>query len=177
MRETSRIITDERADASAVNESRNISHKKPVYEIIMITVFIIYIAFLFYQTFLNPIYGRAYSHRCVNVIPFRTIGQFMSARYNRNIKIINMLGNIVVFIPLGIMLPLISKRLAGVVKGVLFSAGLSAVIEVMQYILAVGVTDIDDLILNIFGGFLGSVLFTYVFNARKGSQHLSSRSS
>lgn len=164
MRETSSIFTDERSG-------------RLVYKIILITVFVLYIAFLFYQTFISPIYGRAYSHRCINIIPFRTISQFMSARYNRSIKIINVLGNIVVFMPLGIMLPLLSKRLAGVAKGVLFSAGLSAVIEIMQFIFAVGVTDIDDLILNILGGFLGSVLCTYIYNAIKRNHRLNSKSS
>jgi glycopeptide antibiotics resistance protein len=172
--ETDEIITNKIADASAVDESRCVSYRKKTCKIILITVFSLYLAFLLYQTFLSPIYGRAYSHRCINMIPFKTIGQFMSAKYNKSIKIINIVGNIVVFMPLGIMLPLLSKRLSGIAKGVIFSAGLAVAIEAAQYIFAVGVTDIDDIILNVLGGFLGSVLFSHAHNAIERNKHLSS---
>jgi glycopeptide antibiotics resistance protein len=95
----------------------------------------------------------------MNLVPLRTILQYLNANINRDIIITNLLGNVVAFMPMGFLLPLVSKKYSGFFKTVLLSAGLSLMIEALQYVLAVGATDIDDLFLNTLGGMLGYLIF------------------
>lgn len=64
--------------------------------------------------------------------------------------IYHVVGNLIWFVPLGILL---RKRSAPVV--LLSGAGLSICIELMQYLLMTGVTDVDDVLLNALGALLG----------------------
>ena len=73
------------------------------------------------------------------------------------------LGNIVTFIPFGFfILPLISRHRKKVFSAFILTvfAGFifSLCIEIAQWAFGVGVSEIDDLILNTFGVFLGSLL-------------------
>ena len=61
-----------------------------------------------------------------------------------------------IFVPLGLYLSLLGvKPLYSILSGF----GLSAVLELFQYILGVGVTDITDLITNTLGTALGTLIF------------------
>ena len=64
------------------------------------------------------------------------------------------LGNIGWFMPFGFVLPLIVKNMSAK-KIVLLTLLFSLVIEISQYVLMVGYTEIDDVILNTLGGLLG----------------------
>ena len=69
---------------------------------------------------------------------------------------INIIGNIGVFVPFGILLPLVSnKRMSGIYPqlGMAFVSILS--IELMQIIFQVGQFDVDDIFLNMIGFALG----------------------
>lgn len=68
--------------------------------------------------------------------------------------------NIILFIPMGIILPYLTEK-AGIKKYlVFFFAGLafSLFIEIMQYVLKLGVFDMDDLIGNSLGCMLGVLI-------------------
>ena len=72
--------------------------------------------------------------------------------------IISLLGNIILFIPIGILLPCLYK-----IKGktvILFGFALSLFIELFQLFLPRW-TDIDDIILNTFGTLIGYLLYKY----------------
>lgn len=91
--------------------------------------------------------------RYVNWIPFSE-----SLIVNGKIVVAEMLFNLVSFIPLGVCLPLVKSpwprwKIAG--AGFL----LSLVYECLQYILAIGATDITDLILNTLGVCVGLLLY------------------
>ena len=64
------------------------------------------------------------------------------------------LGNIIWFMPLGFYLVFCRKQKVShaVLCGFLFSL----FIEIMQYVLGTGIAELDDLILNTFGSFLGA---------------------
>lgn len=64
-------------------------------------------------------------------------------------------GNIVWFVPLGSWL-LASKKETGIWMAVLCGFGLSFAIESMQYIFGTGVSELDDLILNTLGAWIGA---------------------
>ena len=66
----------------------------------------------------------------------------------------NSLLNILLFIPLGVMLPLLWNKFRMLKNTVLFGFGISLAIELLQ-MLTFRTTDINDLITNTFGAFLG----------------------
>jgi glycopeptide antibiotics resistance protein len=69
-----------------------------------------------------------------------------------------MIMNCLFFIPFGLLLNINFKKVGFLPKlAVIF--GFSVTAELLQYIFAIGATDITDLITNTFGGFLG--LTTY----------------
>lgn len=68
---------------------------------------------------------------------------------------LNLIGNIVLFLPVGYLARL---RLGKIWKATLFSMVASLSIEVAQYALAAGYSDIDDLLINTAGGALGATL-------------------
>jgi len=77
----------------------------------------------------------------------------------------NVLGNIVLFFPLGVFLPLLSQRLRSFKSVFLIALAFSFSIELTQFIWQhfgnYRSVDIDDIILNTLGGVLG-----YVFAGR-----------
>ena len=70
----------------------------------------------------------------------------------------NFWGNIAWFIPWGIFFPLIKKPTPGLGKTVLSGMLLSLVIESLQFVLFTGISDIDDVIFNTIGAFVGYLL-------------------
>ena len=65
-------------------------------------------------------------------------------------------GNLVWFMPFGFFLVFYKKK--SFWKTVFFGFLLSLFIEVMQYILGTGVSEVDDLILNTLGCIIGAVI-------------------
>ena len=81
---------------------------------------------------------------------------------------INYLGNIALFFPAGLLLPILFQKL-GFLKTVLLGLLISFGVEILQYILSSGYTDIDDVIMNTAGCALGAVTYFYIFSGRKKS--------
>jgi glycopeptide antibiotics resistance protein len=84
----------------------------------------------------------------------------------------NAKGNVMLFFPLGILMPLVWTRLR-FWRGILIAIALSFSIELGQYLLKAWsnrTADVNDVVLNVFGAFLG---FAFVFLLRllRGSQH------
>jgi glycopeptide antibiotics resistance protein len=76
--------------------------------------------------------------------------------------VINFVGNIVAFMPIGLMPPLARSRQTTAWHVALFSLSLSAIIEVGQYASGRRVADVDDLMLNTVGGLLGYYAFLVI---------------
>ena len=87
----------------------------------------------------------------VNLVPLVNILDYDIKRE----AAINIIGNISMFIPTGVIMPILYKRLDCFWKVLLAGAGLSFVIEVIQMLFPGSVTDIDDLILNTLGVAVG----------------------
>lgn len=87
----------------------------------------------------------------VNLTPFQTIRFYLFAgRVSDATAFRNLVGNIVAFMPIGILVPLLRQDLSiGFTLFVGFA--LSAAIELTQYFTGLGSCDIDDLILNVVG--------------------------
>lgn len=69
----------------------------------------------------------------------------------------NIAGNLVLLMPLGFLLPLFWRYFYSAKHTILFAAGLSLSIELIQLV-AGGVTSVDDLILNTVGAAIGFLL-------------------
>lgn len=68
------------------------------------------------------------------------------------------LGNIIIFIPFAFAVYFLTGRLHRVRNMVLLCFLVSAGIEIVQYVFAVGVFDVDDVLLNMAGGAIGTKL-------------------
>lgn len=105
-----------------------------------------------------------------NFVPLATL--FNTYHHLTPTTMVNFAGNIALFIPYGIFLVLLSPngKGGGSFTGVLLrSLALSAVLECSQAVFYIGTFDVDDLILNTFGGLLGYILFRPVMKAFKPS--------
>ena len=74
---------------------------------------------------------------------------------NPAIGFINIVGNIVMFIPLGFLVPLLDRRHDSFGRIALLGLICSAAIESLQYLTASRSADIDDLMLNTLGAVIG----------------------
>jgi len=94
-----------------------------------------------------------------NFIPFKTIVYYLFlADINLNIRyirVMNLVGNIIGFIPFGIILPLLLKKFMKLKRVLIAVFCLSFTYEITQLLFKIGSFDIDDLILNTLGGVLG----------------------
>lgn len=95
----------------------------------------------------------------INIIPFKILVEIYQEVFvndNINYFIINFLGNIIMFIPIGLLIPILFKTsdLFVILSGFCFSL----FIEISQLFLIRG-TDIDDLIFNTFGSILGLLIY------------------
>lgn len=102
----------------------------------------------------------------INLIPFKTIVSYFTGNDTRhfslsdlsNFRIVNVLGNVLLFVPFGFLLPIINKRAAKFSRVLLCSSLLVLLIEFEQYFIGRS-ADIDDFILNVFGALCGYLLY------------------
>jgi glycopeptide antibiotics resistance protein len=94
-----------------------------------------------------------------NLHLFSTIRLFSSDRVRAEYSYKNIGGNIVGFIPLGILLPLVFPFLKNWIRLTAFVFCISLLFETFQLITGVGVFDVDDLLLNTAGGIIGYILY------------------
>ena len=98
-----------------------------------------------------------YKNRSINIIPFMG-----SVIVNGKIDTSEIINNIIVFIPVGIYVCMLKKDWS-ILKKISVGFFISLGIEVLQFVLAIGATDITDLIGNTFGGIIGIGVF-YLFS-------------
>ena len=130
----------------------------------MLMIFVLYLVGLASQTIFPKIeFGNggisivgAFQHR-YNLIPFSVFIETYQAVFIDhcfNYFIINFLGNIIIFIPIGFFIPLLWHKMRSLGKTVLCGFIISLFIELIQFPLYRG-TDIDDLWLNTLGVLVG----------------------
>jgi glycopeptide antibiotics resistance protein len=117
--------------------------------IILATVLAIYIVFILDLA----LFRFPANNPQTNWVPFRSmIGDWQFGGWT---LIINFLGNIVAFLPMGLLPPHIRIRRTALWQVAVFSLSISFAIEAAQYVSGRRVPDVDDLILNTVGGMLG----------------------
>ena len=94
----------------------------------------------------------------VNLFPLVNLFDYDSKRD----LLLNVIGNVAMFIPSGIVLPIIYKRLDSFIKVILAGGGISLCIEIIQLPFSVRASDIDDLILYTVGIMLGYGIYALI---------------
>lgn len=83
------------------------------------------------------------------------------------VSFINVFGNVLLFVPLGVLLASLFQKNSGR-KTILGCFLVSAGIEIAQFIgLSSRIADIDDVVLNVAGGVLGTILHWVITTGRK----------
>lgn len=105
-----------------------------------------------------------YIGRNTNLTPFKTIGEYIrfliSGSINKSIIVENLLGNIILFAPMGILIPCIFQSLRKFKKFLFVMIIILVSVEIGQFITRSGRCDIDDVILNL----IGAILFYGLWN-------------
>lgn len=113
----------------------------------------------YFEVFIRP-------EKSLNLLPFSTVREYLFTSNNlvsdwESVSILNLLGNVGLFIPLGILIPFIWKKRLG--ETTLLGFALSLCIEIFQYFIGRS-ADIDDLILNVIGTSIGYGVM-HIFNS------------
>ena len=125
--------------------------REKIEKIIIFTVFGFYFALLLKMLF----FSRSGEVSALNLVPFKSIYDFLSG--HSEFAFGNVVGNILLFAPLGFFLPFLRRdKKIGINMLMVFAFSLLA--EVIQYFLAIGIADVDDVILNCIGGLSGILL-------------------
>ena len=91
-----------------------------------------------------------------NFIPFHSIKTYWigltERTMNVNIAVVNLLGNVLWFAPMGLFIPMLfGKRIRGFLPFLLTMLIILVFVEVLQFLTLRGSLDIDDIILNLAG--------------------------
>lgn len=107
-------------------------------------LFIIYVLALIWLVLfkLQFTFGQIERVRVINMIPLN--GSIFSEVYN----------NIRIFVPLGIYISMLKSKWS-LMKKLLLIVGCTLVFEITQFVLAIGVSDITDILANTLGGIVG----------------------
>ena len=132
---------------------------------VLIPIFGLYCALMLWLLFDRPGFtpGVPYLQQLrqqLNLVPFRTLRLFASLLQDHRpqlvrVAVVNLGGNVVMFIPLGFLLPKVFPKLSSLPRVLLATAVIITAVEIIQLFTLVGSCDIDDLILNVAGSAMG----------------------
>ncbi|MDD4295586.1 MAG: VanZ family protein [Ruminiclostridium sp.] len=116
-------------------------------------------------------FGRMpHSGYMYNLTPFSTIKHFIQIdKFNTETWIINLIGNIGVFVPFGILIPLVFRT--RLLKTLIIALLGLFILETTQLITTKGSFDVDGFILNISGvivGYVILIIFKMLIKSRSG---------
>lgn len=151
-------------NSKEMNAKKKKSKKKRLINEVILNLFVFYLLILYGITVYR------YGIECDNFLDLKGRMDFINTSFLEELLkmmsygsmwhvFYNVVGNIIWFIPLGFLVPLIwdKKRKLGAVIGLSFITSLS--IEVLQFIFRTGISDVDDLVFNTLGGIIGYIIF------------------
>jgi len=134
-------------------------------------LFLAYLALLVYFMFFAESFGRDTTQRgyAYNLELFKEIKRFYRYREQLGMKafMLNIVGNVVGFMPCGFFLPVVSRRGKRWYNCIFICFSFSLFIEVTQLCFQVGSFDVDDILLNTTGGVLGYIVYHMVQTTRR----------
>lgn len=129
---------------------------KKIYKIIIVP----YILFLLYLMFLGM--GRfQYEENLITVEPFFSTIKFIQGPHKTIDVVKIVLGNIIMFIPFGFLGWIIPelRKLKPLIFGFISCI---VIVEALQYFTRMGIFEVDDIILNTFGVYIGWLLCRFI---------------
>jgi len=90
----------------------------------------------------------------INLVPFRTIGSQV-ALFPSGYAMVSLFGNILLFIPMGILYRFSGFEKGGFIRFLLLTVLYILLIECIQFVSMLGSFDVDDIILNVSGALIG----------------------
>ena len=96
-----------------------------------------------------------------NFVPFKTIWPYLSGEFGLLIGGLNIAGNIIFLIPLGLLLPQLFSRI-NQLRVLLIAVLFCLAIELTQAYFKIGIFDIDDVLLNVLGVMVGYWMVVYL---------------
>ena len=153
---------------------RHRTHSDKVLRTCFYVFFAVYLYLLLSMTLLDETLGRSgnsiyrllsegariqYISRFVNLIPFQSIYKVyilgcFNGYVNLYYTLLNLLGNVVAFMPLAFFLPYFFRSLRKWYSYLAVVVGAVFLIELLQFVFMVGSCDVDDLLLNAGGSML-----------------------
>ena len=88
-------------------------------------------------------------------IPFQTSG-------GSSLIVLYSLANLVIFIPFGILVPKVFRGINSVWAMALVTLMTSVLIEIVQFMLACGYSEVEDVIMNVAGGVIGYLIIKFI---------------
>lgn len=125
---------------------------------ILLGIYLILLTWLILFKLQLPLGGWV-PYRSLNLIPFGA-----SLIVNGAVDVQEILYNGLVFLPFGLYLGMLQPCRSWW-KNLLVMAGVSLAYETLQYLLAIGASDITDLLMNTAGGAVGLLVFSALFHA------------
>ncbi|MFD0961497.1 VanZ family protein [Paenibacillus chungangensis] len=123
-----------------------------------------YAMIVVYQLLLSPsrLMLRHMEQPNPNFIPFQTILNYANRYHSLNFDtwFINLFGNVLLFVPLGFLLPILFAKARRFSMSIVWTMLASLTIELTQLGARLGSFDVDDLILNVLGGLIGYAVWT-----------------
>lgn len=114
------------------------------------------IVIILFATVFTGITIVPYKDRSLNIIPFKVLMETWKMGVIKQIA--QTLANIVMFMPLGFIFPVVFTNARKLYKTAIYMASFSFLIEFVQYFTG-RQADIDDIMLNTLGGITGYLLF------------------
>ena len=132
-------------------------------------LFLAYCALMLWLLFdrSGPVEGVEYWEQIrmsLNLKPLHTVMRYTrlldSAKPHLvRLAVINLFGNVIMFVPLGYFLPLVFGKLRKLWRTLLATTLVITLVETLQLFTLMGICDIDDLILNVAGAAMGYGLY------------------
>lgn len=133
---------------------------------ILAATFAVYLAAAVYLLFMrhaaSDMLFSEYVRQNTNFIPFFSFYVLYTTPYISYRVLVpffkNLIGNLVLFLPWGIMLPLLGKRFKSAKPFFLLTACVIIAVELLQLVFKVGICDVEDFILNMLGAAIGYII-------------------
>ena len=132
-----------------------------IYRILIIGLFSYYVIFLVSVLFLDGYFFSRGGMDYVNKVPFYTIKKYYLTMKNNNdlAAFANLMGNAILFAPMGLLLPLLADIFKNPYVFTLTMIFMVGMAEFSQYYFHVGGADIDDIILNVLGSLIVFMIY------------------
>ncbi len=142
--------------------SKNKTEK--IFRAVFLLIAIFYAAILVRLVFIRD--GIRLEEETSHFLPLGALREYKAGFKTLKSVVLNYVGNIAIFFPLGIFLPVIFKKL-NFLKVILTGFLISLFIETVQYLLSAGYTDIDDVIMNTLGAAIGAFVYFYILGGKR----------